>query len=106
MPLMRRLAGFSMRVTAGEDVCLSLCLFVLSLFDEVDEYATHEEIGRILYEVTAGEDVCLSLCLFVLSLFDEVDEYATHEEIGRILYEVTAGEDVLLVSLFVCVKFV
>ena len=41
--------------------CLSLCLFVLSLFDEVDEYATHEEIGRILYEVTAGEDVSLSL---------------------------------------------
>ena len=49
MPLMRRLVGFS-EVTAGEDICLSLCLFVLSLFDEVDEYATNEEIGRILYE--------------------------------------------------------
>ena len=76
-------------------------IFVLcvSLFDEVEEDATQEEIDNILYEVTAGEDVCLYLCS--LCLFDEVEEDATQEEIDKILYEVTAGEDVcLFVPLF------
>ena len=49
--------------------CPSVCLQVCSsLLDEVDEHATQEEIGRILYEVTAGEDVSLSL-MFVCVKF-------------------------------------